>query len=63
MDIPARFLPCLVAGLAYKLSMKYASATDRAAMLKADYDEQWMMASDAAREKASLFVAPGGYTF
>lgn len=63
MDIPARFLPCLVAGLAYKLSMKYASATDRAALLKADYDEQWMMASDAAREKASLFVAPGGYTF
>lgn len=63
MDVPARFLPCLVAGLAYKLSVKYPEAASRAQLLKADYDEQWELASDAAREKASLYVVPGGYTF
>ena len=63
MDVPARFLPCLVAGLAYNLAKKYPQAADRAQLLKADYDEQWEIASDAAREKASLFVSPGGYTF
>jgi hypothetical protein len=63
MDVPARFLPCLVAGLAYNLAKKYPQAADRVQLLKADYDEQWDMAADAAREKASLFVSPGGYTF
>jgi len=63
MDVPARFLPCLVAGLAYNLAKKYPQAADRVQLLKADYDEQWEMAADAAREKASLFISPGGYTF
>jgi hypothetical protein len=52
MDVPARFLPCLVAGLAYNLAKKYPQAADRVQLLKADYDEQWDMAADAAREKS-----------
>jgi len=63
MDMPARFLPCFVAGLAYKLAIKYPAASDRAPLLKADYDEQWNLAADSAREKASLYVVPGGYQF
>ena len=63
MDMPARFLPCFVAGLAYKLAIKYPAALDRAPLLKADYDEQWNLAADSAREKASLYVVPGGYQF
>ena len=63
MDIPARFLPCLVAGLAYRLSIKYPESSERASLLKVDYDEQWELAADAAREKASLFISPGGYQF
>lgn len=63
IDLPARFLPCFVAGLAYKLAMKYPSAVDRVALLKADYDEQWDLAADSAREKAALYVVPGGYQF
>jgi hypothetical protein len=63
MDIPARYLPCFVAGLAYNLSVKYPEVADRAALLKGEYQEQWDIASDAAREKASLFIAPGGYKF
>tara|TARA_R110000822_G_scaffold49040_2_gene128783 strand:+ start:438 stop:1130 length:693 start_codon:yes stop_codon:yes gene_type:complete len=63
IDVPARFLPCLVSGLAYQLSMKYPSAGARAPALKADYEEQWTLASDSDRNKASLYVSPGGYSF
>ena len=63
IDVPARFLPCLVSGLAYQLSMKYPSAGARAQALKADYEEQWTLASDSDRNKASLYVSPGGYSF
>jgi hypothetical protein len=31
--------------------------------LKADYEEQWTLASDSDRNKASLYVSPGGYSF
>ena len=58
MDVPARFLPCLVAGLAYQLTLKFPIASDRSAVLKADYEEQWNLAADADREKASFYVAP-----
>jgi hypothetical protein len=63
MDVPMRFLPCLVAGLAYQLSVKYTESNAKAPLLKAEYEEQWNLASDADREKASLRVTPGGYTF
>ena len=61
IDIPSRFLPCLVAGLAYKLSIKYGPDTNRSTFLKADYEEQWTEAADADRGKASLYISPGGY--
>jgi len=61
MDVPSRFLPCLVAGLAYKLSIKYGPDTNRSTFLKADYEEQWVEAADADRGKASLYISPGGY--
>lgn len=57
-DIPFRFLPCLVAGLAYYLAMKLPEALPRLEMLKMTYEEQWNMASSEDREKASLRIAP-----
>jgi hypothetical protein len=61
-DIPYRFLPCMVAGLAYYLAMKIPEAMPRIEMLKASYEEQWMLASDEDREKASVrFVPRIGY--
>jgi hypothetical protein len=57
-DIPFRLLPALVAGLAYYLSMKIPEALERTQMLKAIYDEQWQLAADEDREKASLRLAP-----
>ena len=32
-------------------------------ILKEDYEQQWTMASDSAREKAALYVVPGGYQY
>lgn len=57
-DIPFRMLPCLIAGLAYYLSMKIPEALPRLEMLKLSYEEQWTLASSEDREKASLRLAP-----
>lgn len=57
-DIPFRMLPCLVAGLAYYMSMKIPEALPRLEMLKATYEEQWLLGSSEDREKASLRLAP-----
>lgn len=52
-DIPFRFQNCMVAGLAYMLSMKLPEMSiDRVNMLKAQYDEAWDLASAEDREKA-----------
>lgn len=57
-DIPFRFLPALVAGLAYHLSLKIPDAIQRTPMLKQMYDEAWEQAADEDREKAPLRLAP-----
>jgi hypothetical protein len=57
-DIPFRMLTCLVAGLAYYLSLKIPEAANRIEMLKMEYENQWLLASSEDREKASLRLAP-----
>lgn len=58
MDIPFRFLPCLVAGLAYYLALKLPNGTQRLDILKAQYDEAWELASTEDRETAALRFVP-----
>jgi hypothetical protein len=58
-DIPFRFLECMVAGLAYKMSLKLPDMDpNRIVMLKAEYDQQWQLAADEDREKASDRFVP-----
>jgi len=57
-DIPFRFIPCMVAGLAYHLSKKIPGALERTQMLKMEYEELWQQAADEDREKAALRLAP-----
>jgi hypothetical protein len=58
-DIPFRLIPCMVSGIAFHLSMKLPNVDmQRIAMLKADYEEQWMMASSEDRETAPLRIVP-----
>jgi hypothetical protein len=58
VDMPFRFLPAMVAGLAYYLSMKIPGALERMMALKQQYDEAWLSASDEDREKASVRFVP-----
>ena len=58
-DIPYLFLPALVAGLAYYLSMKLPGMDlARAQALKAVYDEQFQLAAEENREKAPVRMVP-----
>jgi hypothetical protein len=58
MDMPFRFVPCMVAGLSYHLSLKVPGGLERMAMLKTQYDEAWAIASTEDREKASDRFVP-----
>ena len=57
-DIPFRFLPCMVAGLAFYLSQKIVGAEARTPFLKAEYEEQWTLASQEDRDKAPVRFVP-----
>ena len=58
-DIPFRFLPCMVAGLAYYLSMKLPGVDPGRRMeLKADYEQQFALAAEEDREKAPVRFVP-----
>ena len=58
MDMPFRFLPCMVAGLAYYLALKVPGGAERLGILKEQYDTAWQLASDEDREKASVRFVP-----
>ena len=58
MDVPFRFLPCLVAGLAYYLALKIPGAAERLPVLKQQYDEAWELAASEDREKAAVRFVP-----
>jgi hypothetical protein len=58
-DIPFRFIPCMVAGLAYQLSTKLPDVDmNRIPMLKMDYEEQFKLAAEEDREKAPIRFVP-----
>jgi hypothetical protein len=58
MDVPFRFIPCMVAGLSYYLALKIPGGTERLGILKQQYDEAWDLASSEDREKAAVRFVP-----
>jgi len=56
--IPFRFYPCMVAGLAYYLAMKFAP--ERMQLLKMVYDEEFKRAADEDEDKVPLVMRPSG---
>jgi hypothetical protein len=58
MDMPFRFLPCMVAGLAYHLALKIPGGGERLGILKEQYDSAWALASEEDREKAAVRFVP-----
>ena len=57
-DMNFRFLPCLVAGLAYYIAMKQPELMQRVEMLKMAYEEQFNLAAGEDREKAAIRFVP-----
>jgi len=57
-DVPFRFMPALIAGLAYNMALKFPEGLPRVSSLKAQYDEAWALASDEDREKAPVRFVP-----
>ena len=58
-DIPFRFIPCLVAGLAFYIASKRVDIpAERVLFLKSEYEQQWLLASQEDREKASDRFVP-----
>jgi len=55
-DVPYRFLPCMIAGLAYYLSMK--KAPERVQLLKTVYEEEFQRAADEDEDRVSLKLQP-----
>lgn len=55
-EIPFRFLPCMVAGLAYYMAMK--RAPDRLGILKSVYDEEFQRAADEDIDRVPLKLVP-----
>lgn len=61
-DVPDRFWPALISGLAYKIALKRPEAAGRVGMLKQDYEEIFSHASDEDREKAPIRFVPWSYS-
>lgn len=56
--VPPRFVPALVAGLAYYIAMKKPQVADRVPVLKQIYDEQFQLAAGEDQERASVRFVP-----
>jgi hypothetical protein len=57
-DMNFRFLPCVVAGLAYHIAVKVPELMPRIQMLKQIYDETFEIAAGEDREKAAIRFVP-----
>ena len=55
-DLPFRFLPCLVAGLAYYIAVK--KAPQRIGLLKDIYEEEFQRAASEDGERTALRLVP-----
>jgi hypothetical protein len=58
-DVPYRFVPCMIAGLAYYLAVKYAP--DRIQMLKMLYEDELNRALQEDGSSSSSFITPKTY--
>lgn len=58
--VPPRFVPALVAGLAYYIAMKKPEVMDRVLPLKQLYEEQFELAAMEDRDRASVSFVPFG---
>ena len=58
-DVPFRFVPCMVSGLAYYLSQKYAP--DRVQTQKLLYEDEFARALAEDGSASSTYITPKAY--
>jgi len=58
MQVPDRFIPALISGLAYQIALKRPEVSERAPLLKQVYEEAFALAAEEDREKASVRFTP-----
>jgi|TARA_R110000782_G_scaffold140771_2_gene233400 hypothetical protein len=57
-DMPERFLPALISGLAFNIALKRPESYERVPTLKALYEESYELAASEDRSKAPLVFTP-----
>ena len=55
-EIPSRFMPCMASGLAYYIALK--KNPERVPLLKQQYEQDFQLAADEDRGRASLHLVP-----
>tara|TARA_R100000664_G_C2714493_1_gene110123 strand:- start:187 stop:861 length:675 start_codon:yes stop_codon:yes gene_type:complete len=55
-DVPSRFIPCMASGLAYYIAMK--RNPEKVPLLKQQYEQDFKLAADEDRSRASLHLVP-----
>ena len=55
-EVPSRFIPCMASGLAYYIAMK--KNPERVGLLKQQYEQDFKLAADEDRNRASLHLVP-----
>lgn len=58
MDMPVRFVPALIAGLAFQIAMKRPEAAARVQLLKQEYMEQFQLAAEEDRGREPARFVP-----
>ena len=55
-EVPSRFMPCMASGLAYYIALK--KNPEKATLLKAQYEQDFKLASEEDRNRASVMLTP-----
>ena len=55
-EVPSRFIPCMASGLAYYIAMK--RNPEKVPLLKQQYEQDFKLAADEDRSRASLHLVP-----
>ena len=55
-EVPSRFIPCMTSGLAYYIALK--KNPGKAGLLKQQYEQDFKLAADEDRNRASLHLVP-----
>lgn len=58
MDVPFRFVPALIAGLASKLALKVPGGLERFQLLDQQYKEAWEIAAGEDRDRSAVRLVP-----